>query len=228
MKCLVVDDELLARDLLKEYIGKIAKLQLVNVCSDAIEALNYLQQNKVDVIFLDINMPELTGIEFLNALQIPPKVILTTAYSEYALEGYEHGVIDYLLKPIAFPRFLKTVNRILNNAEPASQGKEVKDDGVLIIKEEGIPRKVYFDAILYIKSFGNYLKVITEAKTYVMLGTISGIEETLPSHFLRVHRSYIVNVSAIQKVSAKHLKINDTEIPISPMYKIQLQEKLSE
>lgn len=228
MKCLVVDDELLARDLLKEYIGKIAKLQLVNVCSDAIEALNYLQQNKVDVIFLDINMPELTGIEFLNALQIPPKVILTTAYSEYALEGYEHGVIDYLLKPIAFPRFLKTVNRILNNAEPASQGKEVKDDGVLIIKEEGIPRKVYFDAILYIKSFGNYLKVITEAKTYVMLGTISGIEETLPSHFLRVHRSYIVNVSAIQKVSAKYLKINDTEIPISPMYKIQLQEKLSE
>lgn len=228
MKCLIVDDELLARDLLKEYIAKIERLELVKVCIDAVEAMNYLQNNPVDIIFLDINMPELNGIDFLKTLQNSPKIILTTAYSEYALEGYEFGVIDYLLKPIAFHRFLKAVNRVLELGSniPKETNNTQQEKEVLVIKEEGIPHKIPFLNILYIKSFGNYLKVITDEKTFIMLGTISGIEKDLSQQFQRVHRSYIVNVKEIEKLKAKVLEIRKNEIPVSAMYRLQLQEKM--
>ncbi len=229
MKCLIVDDELLARQLLEEYIGKIKHLSLVGSLPDAIEGVSFLQSNTVDLLFLDIDMPELSGIELLKALPTPPKVIFTTAYSEYALESYEYGVVDYLLKPIAFPRFLKAVNRALSvgyeHRETAILPKSSSAAEVLTIRQDGLTHRVKFTEICYVKSFGNYVKVITEKRAYIMLSTLNQIEQQLPEWFQRVHRSYIVSLNAITQVKQQALLVGTQEIPISATYRLLLLER---
>lgn len=224
IKVAIVDDEVLARQILEEYCAKMDRLQLVLSTGNPLEFINFTQQNEVNLVFLDIEMPELNGMEILRSLINPPKVILTTAYSEYALESYDYGVIDYLLKPIKLTRFLKSINRVSNaiNLQPEQTiGMEE-----LQIKHDGLPVNIAFDSILYIQSFGNYLKIFTDARMYLISETLINISSSLPDHFQRTHKSYIANLKRVTKASRTHVVIENKEVPISATYKMLVQEKL--
>lgn len=220
----IIDDEILAREILENYCGKINNFELVLSTGNPLEFVNFSQQNKVDLIFLDIKMPELTGMEILSSMIDPPKVILTTAYSEYALESYEYGVVDYLLKPIRFDRFLKAINKVAaSKISPPSNINAVEE---LQIKHDGIPVSVAFNSILYIQSFGNYLKIYTDSRMYLISETLIKITTLLSDDFQRTHKSYIANLDRVSKASRTHLVIEDKEIPVSAMYKVAVFEKL--
>lgn len=228
LKTAIVDDEVHARNVLIDYVSKIDRLQLVHTSANALDLLQFMQTTSPDLIFLDINMPELSGLEFLQSLTHTPHVILTTAYSEFALESYEYGVVDYLLKPIKFSRFLKAINKTLGQeldvteSAPTDKGSsaciEIKHDGIFI--------QVALDTIDYLKSFGNYIKIITPKRTYIIMETMTSMEQRLPGIFQRVHKSYIVNTQKVKKINTTHVIIAETEIPLSPMYRLLLQEKL--
>ncbi|MGK0364371.1 MAG: DNA-binding LytR/AlgR family response regulator, partial [Saprospiraceae bacterium] len=186
LKCLIVDDEPPAHKVLENYIGKLHSLTLVGNCYNAIEALNFLHENTVDILFLDINMPELSGLDMLKTLSNPPIVILTTAYSEYALESYEVGVTDYLMKPIRFDRFLKSINRVLElKADtstvtiPSPKKTIVTQETSFFIKVDGVQRKVRFENILYIESKGNFVRLHLEDTRLMTADTLSNMEKKL-------------------------------------------------
>ena len=227
LRTLVVDDEALARRMIKDYVQKVPALQLVGECTDGIAALDLLRHQPIDLLLLDVNMPELTGLELLASLPNPPSVILTTAYSEYALESYDYGVVDYLLKPITFPRFLKAIERVLGAAVPSVPG-QLTLPGVLDIKVDGIPKRVAHADIQYIKSFGNYIRVVTREKTYTTLGTLSHLEQSLPPDFQRIHKSYILNITAVTALEKQVVRVGDQELPVSPLYRLRLFEKLAD
>jgi len=228
LRTLIIDDEALARQVLRDYVTKTPSLKLIGECSDGISALLFLQSNAVDLLLLDINMPEISGLELLATLSQPPKVILTTAYSEYALESYEFGVVDYLMKPINFARFLKAINRVLGTAaNNTSTAREVSSSpSYLAIKHDGMALQLPHNQLLYIKSFGNYLRLITKDKTYTILETLTNMAEQLPSQFQRIHKSYIVNVEKIDRLDGSRIFIGERDLPLSPMYKLMLKEKL--
>jgi DNA-binding LytR/AlgR family response regulator len=220
-----VEDEKLAQDVLKKYIGMMPSLQLINSCNNASDAISFLHSNKVDLIFLDINMPELSGIEFLKTLQHSPHIIITTAYSEYALEGYEYAVCDYLLKPIRYERFVKAINKVIAmdnrlTQDPAGLLPDQIADSIFL-KEDNSIYKVLFSDILYVQAFGNYLKIFTAtSKTIVTRITLVEIEAQLPATlFLRVHKSYIVSIKAIEKIKFNEIYINDQIIPLGITFK---------
>ncbi|MEO8771764.1 MAG: LytTR family DNA-binding domain-containing protein [Ferruginibacter sp.] len=229
--CIIVEDEVLAQDILVKYIHAFSSLQLVQTFGNASEALAYLNDNTVDIIFLDINMPELSGIEFLKLVKGKPQIIITTAYSEYALEGYEYAVCDYLLKPIRYERFLKAVNIAIERI-----GKHVVQNlssneqlpGHLFIKEDQQVHKISFDNLLYIQGMGNYLKVfLADKKVIVTRTTIIEIEEQLPANlFSRVHKSFIVSLKAISKISFGQIDIDAVLIPIGATYKQEVMKKI--
>jgi len=224
MRIGIVDDELLARKVLEEYCSKIANFDIVLSTGNPLEFINFVQQNDVDLIFLDIKMPELNGMEILRSLLKPPKVILTTAYSEYALESYNYGVVDYLLKPIKLERFLKAINKV-----SASKIKDPKKNSVseeLQTKHDGMPVNISFKSILYIQSFGNYLKIFTDSRMYLISETLINITTLLSKNFQRTHKSYIANLNRVSKANRTHLLIEDKKIPVSPMYKVIVFEKL--
>jgi len=223
-KCLIVDDEPMARDVLRRYIEKIPTLQLAGECSNAIDSLVFMQKNKVDLIFLDIRMPELLGTDFVKSLRNPPKIIFTTAFKEYALEGYELDVIDYLLKPVRFERFLKAVNKAFpkkdeeQNNGSANERKAGIDFIYLRVDRKLV--KIILSEILYIESARDYVKVITKDKSYVTRQTISSIEAMLSGNeFVRIHRSYIVAIKKIKSLTNEIVEIGDTELPIGKLYK---------
>jgi len=220
----IVDDEALARKVLEEYCSKIDNFELVFSSGNSLEFVNFIQQNEVDLIFLDIEMPELNGMEILRSMIHPPKVILTTAYSEYALESYNYGVVDYLLKPIKLERFLKAINKVSTSkiAEP----KENKKKEELQIKHDGLPLNVSFESIQYIQSFGNYLKIFTDSRMYLISETLINITTLLPENFQRTHKSYIANLNRITKATRTHLVIENNKVPVSTMYKVIVFEKL--
>ena len=224
MKVAIVDDEVLARNVLEEYCAKIDTFELVLSTGNPLEFVNFVQQNQLDLIFLDIEMPELNGLEILRSLINPPKVILTTAYSEYALESYEYGVVDYLLKPIKLGRFLKAINKVSVPTEIAPQKSSTKEE--LQIKHDGMPVNIPFESIQYIQSFGNYLKVFTDARMYLISETLTNITTTLSDSFQRTHKSYIANLKRVSKATRTYLHIENKEIPVSATYKILVQEKL--
>jgi DNA-binding LytR/AlgR family response regulator len=230
LRCLIVDDEVLAQDVIEKYIASIPTLKLVGKCDSAVEAISFLHNNPVDLLFLDLNMPELSGLDMLKTLTNQPKVILTTAYSEYALESYEYGVIDYLLKPIKFERFLKAVNKVAGQSVQGSQtsGKETDTDPpLLFIKEDQTTYRVLFDKILYVEAYGNYLKIHTPEKIYVTRDTMHEMEKKLPENiFIRVHKSFIVSLSKVDNISGNRIYINKAEIPVGEMYKLSLKEKM--
>lgn len=230
-QCLIVDDEPVAQQILEKYINQIEALHLIAKGSNAFEAMNILHQEKVDILFLDIKMPSLSGIEMLKTIQNQPKVILTTAFSEFAVESYEYGVIDYLLKPIAFERFLKTVNKILlpqnidfNNGK--ADEKLTIQPTFIFFKANKKIFKYYLVDILFIEGSGNYIKVHTQNdKPLMVLDKLTDLLEKLPPRqFLRVHKSFIINISHIIKIEGNVLFIRDREIPISNTFRKDLDE----
>ncbi|NMM47735.1 LytR/AlgR family response regulator transcription factor [Marinigracilibium pacificum] len=219
ISCIAVDDEPSALRIIEAFAKKVSSVKLKASFKNPVDALTYLQSNSVQLMFLDINMPDLSGIEFMKSLKTPPLIILTTAYEEYALESYEYQVIDYLLKPIAFPRFLKAINKAseqlyLNTKNTSFEG------GSIILKDAGTLYNFKEQAILYLESMGNYLKVMTDSGPITIK---SGLQEFITSHQLhniyRVHKSFAVNIDHISKITNYQLFINEKEIPIGRKFK---------
>ena len=228
IKCLIVDDEPPAREVLKRYVEDTPGLQLCGECANAVQALGFLQQQSIDLIFLDIRMPQLTGVDFLKSLKHTPKVVFTTAYSEYALEGYELDIVDYLLKPVRFERFLKAVNKAfpLHSGgpvvvEPAREKeKEKKFESFVYFRADRKMVKVLLSDILYIESMKDYVKVITNNHSIITKQSISSVETMLPEKlFIRTHRSFIVSVDKIRTFTNEVIEIGKTEIPIGKLYR---------
>lgn len=231
--CLAVDDEPPALEVLKKYITSVHTLELAGTCADAIEAINFLQQNPVDLIFLDIKMPELLGTDFLKTLKNPPKVIFTTAYRKFAVEGFELDAVDYLLKPVSFERFLKAVNKMMElqlpNSNSFSNPEPIQDNGAdsIYFRSERKMVKVAMDDILYVESLKDYIKVVTKNKTIITKNAISSLEENLPkNNFLRIHRSFIVAINKIDSYSTELIEIGKQELPISRMYRYEVEKVL--
>jgi DNA-binding LytR/AlgR family response regulator len=223
-KCIIVDDEPAAHYVLVNYIGQNPQLELVQQCYNAIEALNYLRSNPVDLMFLDIDMPEISGLELLQTLNEPPKTILTTAYSEFALESYEFGVFDYLLKPIYFPRFLQSIERFISTY--TDENTEIIDP-IISIKIDGFLFDLNVNDILFAQSCGNYVKIFTLKKVYLASMTTNELENSLSSkHFMRVHKSYIVAIDKIKKWQRNNVIVNKEEIPVGITYRRELIERL--
>jgi len=223
--CLVVDDEPMARDVLRRYIEKVPTLQLKGECSNAIDALVFLQNNHVDLILLDIRMPELLGTEFVQSLQNPPKIIFTTAFKEYALDGFELEAVDYLLKPVRFERFLRAVNRAFpkkDGEQENSSGNSNKKTGTdfIYLRVDRKLVKILLADILYIESARDYVKVFTKDKSYITRQTISSIEAMLSGNeFIRIHKSYIISISKIKSFTNELVEIGNKELPIGKFYR---------
>ena len=230
MKCLIVDDEPLAQEVIENYIARIPHLEVVKKCSDAIQAFEVMKREKIDLIFLDIQMPVIDGLSFLKSVKSIPAVIITTAFPQHAVESYDFDVTDYLLKPISFERFLKAVNKVLDkkngptNTESKAEFIFLKVDGKLV--------KVNFSEIMYVEGMKDYLKVFLKDKFYVVHQTMKRFEESLPQQqFVRVHKSYIVSLAAVKTIIGNYIEVNDQHIPIGANYKdelIQLVFKLNE
>jgi DNA-binding LytR/AlgR family response regulator len=219
----IIDDELLARKVLEEYCSKINNFKLIISTGNPLEFINFIQQNELDLIFLDIEMPELNGMEVLRSMVHPPKVILTTAYSEYALESYNYGVVDYLLKPIKIERFLKAIHKVSSSNIITKENSNTKE---LQIKHDGLPVNIPFSSILYIQSFGNYLKIYTDKRMYLISDTLTNIITKLSENFQRTHKSYIVNLKRVTKATRTNLILEQNKVPISATYKVSVFEKL--
>lgn len=214
LHCLIVDDEPPAHKVLENYIDKIDTLILSGNCYSASEAINFLHENPIDIIFLDIEMPELSGLEMLNTLTNPPSVILTTAYSQFALKGYDLGVNDYLLKPIRFERFLKSVNRLIKLKTTSNVAQ------FLFIKSDGKLHKINFTDIQFVEGYGNFVKIHTMDKVLLTAETMTEMQIRLPeSVFLRVHKSYFINKEKINKIDGNQVFIGNQIIPIGSSYR---------
>ena len=220
IKCIIVDDEPLAISLLEQYMQKIPFLEVVFFTENPIEALEYIQNNDSDLIFLDIQMPELTGINFMKIVGVKQKYILTTAYSEYALEGYEHNIVDYLLKPISFERFLKSAMK----AQERFSFQE--EEAHFFVKSSGQQHRINFNEILYIESIKDYVNIRTDREEYIVLDTLKSMENQLSDKFVRIHKSFIINLDKIKSIGTKKLVLSEQEIPIGDSYRANLLERL--
>jgi two-component system LytT family response regulator len=228
IRCLVVDDEPLALHILEDYISKIPFLTLVKSTTNPIEALSLVQNGEVDLVFLDVQMPELTGIQFLKIANGKVKVILTTAYSQYALEGYELDVVDYLLKPIAFDRFYKSAQKVQAIINPSSapvvvtpepSQKDLLSDFIFVKTEHKI-QKVYLHDILFIEGLKDYISIFTPTERIITLQIMKKMEDALPEkHFIRVHKSYIVALNKIDSIERSRIWIKDKIIPVGDTYR---------
>ncbi|MBN8782207.1 MAG: DNA-binding response regulator [Sphingobacteriales bacterium SCN 48-20] len=227
IRCLVVDDEPLAQNLLKNYIGKIASLELAGATSDVFAALDMAQQQKVDLIFLDVQMPELTGIQFMKILAGKCKVILTTAYEEYALQAFDLDVVDYLLKPFSFERFAAAVQKARERLQPLLRESNTAEH--LFIKTEYKIVRVAVKDIRYMESMRDYVSVYTENERILTLQSLRAFEEQLRhTSLMRVHKSYIVNLDRIDKVERRRIVIGDKYIPIGETYQDEVKKRLQQ
>lgn len=226
IKCLVVDDEPLALQILEDYISKISFLHLVKATINPIEALALVQQGGIDLVLLDVQMPELTGIQFLKIANGRVRVILTTAYPQYALDGYDLDVIDYLLKPIAFDRFYKAVQKVQQLMQPEKPQvvpvpvqQDIKDD-FIFLKTENKIQKVYLNDMLFIEGLKDYISIFTLSERIITLQSMKKMEEALPEkHFVRVHKSYIVAINKIESIERSRIYIGKKVIPVGDTYK---------
>lgn len=227
--CLIVDDEPYARKLLEEFIQKLPELTLVGAAADALSARSILSKQKVDVLFLDIQMPDLTGIDFLKTTTHRPLVIFTTAFAEYALEGFELDAVNYLLKPFDFNRFLKAVNKITERLP--SGGNRIEKDNTterdfLFVKDGYKLVKVDLKSVLYIKGSREYVTFVSENSKVMSLLSLKDLEEDLPSDFVRIHHSFIVRIDAIQSVTKEEVTIGGESLPIGATYKKRFLERI--
>ena len=220
INCLVVDDEPIARLGILEHINQVDFLHAAAVCKNALEAAVALQEYKVDLVFLDIQMPKITGIDFLKNLRNPPLIIFTTAYPQYALDGYELNVLDYLLKPISFERFFKAVNKAQVQLNPNTKldGQQVKS--YFFIKSNQKIEKVMINEILYLEALSNYVIVYTKTKKYITYLSFKGMESQLPAAlFLKIHKSFIVAINAIQAIDNNEVLLQNQNLPIGKSFK---------
>jgi DNA-binding LytR/AlgR family response regulator len=233
MRCLIIDDEPLAIELLEDFVSKTPFLELISSCSNAIEATSILKKNKIDLIFTDIEMPDFSGIEFVKSLDIKPLFIFTTAYSHYAVEGFNLNAVDYLVKPIPFHRFLTAVNRahelyLLKKEDSKKYPVQIESTNFVFVKSEYDNIKINFDDIKYIEGLKDYIKIFsTSHKPILTLSSFKRIEEKLPSNlFIRVHRSYIVSLKYIHSVQRNRILIDQVRIPIGQNYKDEFIKKI--
>jgi DNA-binding LytR/AlgR family response regulator len=225
MRCIIVDDEPLAHDILSDYVSKLNNLELINTYTNPIEAFSSIERDKIELVFLDVQMPELTGIQFMKLLGNKAKVILTTAYPEYAIEGYDHNVVDYLLKPISFERFQKACDKIINNVTIVDE-YNVELDHIFIKSEHRIVR-IDLSSILYIEGLKDYISIYTNKERVLTLMNMKKVEELLPSkRFIRVHKSYIVSLEKISSIEKNRIYINGQGIPIGDTYKDEFYMRL--
>lgn len=236
MRVIIVDDEPLAQDILETFVDKIPSLQLVKKCNNAIEAFDVLKHEDIDLMFLDIQMPQLTGIEFLKSLKQPPMVIFTTAYDNYALEGYELNVIDYLLKPISLERFMKAVNKAQNQYELLKSGAsaeapvpEADPSDFIFVKADKKLVKVKYSEIKYIEGLKDYVIIRTDTGRVITLQTMKSLEEKLPANlFKRIHRSYIVALDKIEAIVGNMVEIEKKHLPIGKNYRDELLDIINQ
>jgi len=233
IKCLIVDDEPPAREILRKYIEQLPMLESAGECANAIEAIRVLQTEDIGLLFLDVRMPQLNGNELLKVVKNLPPVILTTAHSEYALEGYDLDVMDYLLKPIRFDRFVKAVNKLVQlkghrSIESHAPAEEEKKESFVYFRSDRKMVKVMLDDILYIESMKDYVKVFTTHGMLMTKQSITSVEAMLPeTTFVRVHRSYIVSIKKVKSFTNDLIDIERTEIPIGKLYKNQVMKMLT-
>ena len=211
INCLIIDDEPLAINVIKNHIKEIDNINVIDTFNSAIDALNFMKSNTVDLLFLDINMPLLDGLDFIKSLDKKPMIVITTAYSEYAIKTYELEVLDYLMKPISFPRFLKAVNRAFKelNSNLTSNLKVAKRAHIFIKVDKKKMQKIYLDEILIIESLRDYLKITTISNKYIIHSTLSSFTEKLPSNnFIRIHRSFTIAIDKIEAVQGNSVEID--------------------
>ncbi|WP_298512491.1 LytTR family DNA-binding domain-containing protein [uncultured Kordia sp.] len=227
---LIIDDEPIAHDIIKGYCDVLPNMELKKHCYNALEAIQYLNEHSVDLIFLDLNMPKLKGFDFLKTLSNPPKVIVTTAYQEYALEGYELNISDYLLKPFSFERFLKAINKTVNVASKsvATVVEKTPDTSQSIfLKSQNKYVQVFMNTIHYVEASGNYTKIVTDSETISIREKISDVIVLLPNEgFLQVHKSFAVATKHINSIEGNRIIIGDHIIPIGKMYKANVNALL--
>jgi DNA-binding LytR/AlgR family response regulator len=227
INCLIVDDEPIARNGMLEYVDQVEFLHSVAVCKNAIEASIALQNNRVDLVFLDIQMPKITGIDFLKNLPAPPLVIFTTAFPEYAIEGYELNILDYLLKPISFERFFKAVIKAQNYLNLRLNQEVIKAGSYFFIKSNQKIEKVLIADILYLEALSNYVILHTRNKKHIVYMSFKGLESQLPAHlFLKIHKSFIVAVDAIQTIDNNEVILAEHILPISKSYRAAVMERV--
>jgi two-component system, LytTR family, response regulator len=234
LTCIAIDDEPLALEIITAYIEKVSFLKLLKTFDNAIDSIDFINNNRVDLMFLDIQMESLSGIQLIHSLKERPAVIFTTAYDRYAVEGFELDAADYLLKPISFQRFVKSVDKVYNKIISArniqdsqeQQGKETTGD-FIFVKTENRLQKVALSDILFIEGQGDYLKIVTAAVRIMTLQNFRKFEETLPSgNFIRVHKSYLVALNKIESISRNRIKIGNNLIPVSDTYKDAFYEAI--
>ncbi len=227
LQCVIVDDEPLAITIIEGYLKKIPYIEIIGKFDNAIPVYEFLKENVVDLLFLDIEMPNITGIDFLKSLSSPPSVIFTTANKNYAIEGFDLNVVDYILKPITFDRLFKAVNRVYENINKEKKTEKAELSEFLYLKENKKMVKVYFKNILYFESIKDYVKVVTLCKTVITKQQLSYFESSLNNNkFLRIHRSFIVATGKIDAYSLSGIDIGDTELPIGRKYKETVIEAL--
>lgn len=228
--CIIVEDEPLAAEVLQDYVSQVSFLNLKAVCTDAIYALDVLKKERIDLIFLDIHLPKLKGFDFLKTLKHPPQVIITTAYHEYALQGYEFNVVDYLLKPVEFARFLTAVNKVRSDRsqEITEPARASEPDRRYMFFNVGKKRvKIFLDEILYIESLKEYIRIYTSTRSILTKYQLGEIEELLnKAEFIRVHRSFIVARNKIEALTATDIEINGKQVPVGRSYKELVQSVL--
>jgi DNA-binding LytR/AlgR family response regulator len=225
MKCLIVDDEPLSLDILEKYIKDIPGLHLVARCMDAFEAMEKIKSSQVDLVFLDINMPKLSGINMVKSMQNLPKIVFTTAYPQYAVEGFELDVTDYLVKPISFERFVKAVEKAGKNQE--NDGSKINTPSFIMVKSNKKLYKVSLSDIRYIMSMGDFVKIFTQDKTIICSDTLKNIETQLPrALFIRTHKSYIIALESVKYLEGNQIIIGSEALPIGLTYKDELLKAL--
>lgn len=230
MNCIIVDDEPLARDILETYVTQISYLTLVKSCKNAFEALAALQEQTIDIVFIDIQMPDISGVKFIETLTNPPLVIFTTAYSHYALNGFELNAVDYLLKPISLERFLKATQKAKDLFDLKHVKKPIveNENEFIFVKADYQTIKINYKDILYIEGLKDYVKIYTTKKMIMTLLNIKNILEKLPdSQFIRIHKSYIVSIAAIEKIDRNRIVFGEKRIPIGDSFKDEFHLKMN-
>ncbi|MCB2208436.1 MAG: response regulator transcription factor [Bacteroidetes bacterium] len=232
-RCVIIDDEPIARSVIKKHLENIPNTNVIAECRNAMEAISVLQKDQVDLMFLDIQMPKLTGLDFLKTLKNPPKVIIVTAYRDFAIEGYELDVIDYLLKPVSFERFLKAMNKFFDNNDSkpillSDDRQSLSPDLFIYVKENKKVQKIYLKDILYIESLKEYIRIHTSSNKIVTKVQIGYIEKQLPEdHFLRIHKSFVVGLMHVTAFTSHSIEIGDIELSLSRSYKESVLKSLN-
>ena len=225
LNCLIVDDEPLSQDVIVDFVNACPEINLVAVCNDALEAGEFLKQEKIDILFLDINMPKLSGIGFVKSLKEPPLFVIITAYPEFAVEGFEIDAVDYLLKPVSFERFRTAVNRLLERFTGKGEPEVLQH---LMVRANKKNYKINFDELLYLEAQGDYVRFVTTTNTLMVHGTLKDFLFQIPEHlFERIHKSYVISLSKVVYLEGNLVKVGDQKLPVSLSYKDRFLKKMS-